>query len=315
MSTVQPELPTPKRSNKAFYIIFIVLLIGANIYLYLNNRNTSSTLENVSTEKEKLDSTYKQLTHDYKKTLAELEEYRGKLAGADSQINVFKFALDNRKKEIQSILMKTNLDKNDLARARVLIEELKHEKDRMVLQFDSLKQAYQVLNEKFDTVSTHLSQTQTRVKGLESENKNLANVAKVLHISAVSVKGEKDKGKGQEKETNSVRHIDFLRLGFSVEKNAVADAGSKTIYYRISTPENKLLYNASKGGGIMTSKDDGSEIRYTGKIEFDYNNQKMPLNTKWVPDTKLQKGDYQIEFYSEGYSIGAAKFTLNNSLF
>ena len=72
MSIPNSELPTPKRSNKAIYIVFIVLLIGANIYLYLNNRSTNNSLETVSGEKEKLDSTYKQLNHDYQKALAEI---------------------------------------------------------------------------------------------------------------------------------------------------------------------------------------------------------------------------------------------------
>ncbi len=315
MSIPNSELPTPKRSNKAIYIVFIVLLIGANIYLYLNNRSTNNSLETVSGEKEKLDSTYKQLNHDYQKALAEIEQYKGENAQLDSLVRVKSFALDQRKKEIQQILMKTNMDKNDLARARQLIEELKHEKDRMVFQFDSLKTAYKILSAKFDTVSTHLNTTQRKVENLQTENQNLSLVAKVLHITSVSVKGAKDKGKGQEKETNSVRHLDFLRIAFMVEKNTIASSGSNRIYYRIATPQNKLLYNANKGGGVMTSKEDGSEIRYTGKIEFDYNNQRTAISTKWIPDTKLEKGDYQIEFYNEGTSIGVAKFTLNNSLF
>ena len=255
------------------------------------------------------------MSHDYQKALAEIEQYKGENAALDSLVRVKSFALDERKKEIQQILMKTNLDQKDLDRARQLIDQLKHEKDRMVVQFDSLKTAYKLLSEKLDTVSTHLTQSQKRVTGLETENQNLATVAKVLHISAVSIKGEKDKGKGVEKETNSVRHIDYLRISFNVEKNTVAEIGTKAIYYRISSPENKLLYNPNKGGGTMTSKEDGSEIRYTGKIEFEYNNQKLPLSTKWIPDLKLQKGDYQVKFYSEGYSIGSAKFSLNNSLF
>ncbi len=315
MSIPNSELPTPKRSNKAIYIVFIVLLIGANIYLYLNNRSTNNNLETVSGEKEKLDSTYKQLNHDYQKALAEIEQFKGENAQLDSLVRVKSFALDERKKEIQQILMKTNLDKNDLARARQLIEELKHDKDRMVMQFDSLKQAYSILSVKYDTVSNHLSKTQKKVENLETENQNLASVAKVLHISGVSVKGEKDKGKGQEKETNSVRHLDYLRIAFLVEKNTVVSSGANTIYYRISSPQNKLLYNPNKGGGAMTSKEDGSEIRYTGKLDIDYNNQRTPISTKWMPDTKLEKGDYQIEFYNAGTSIGVAKFTLNNSLF
>jgi archaellum component FlaC len=308
-----PELPTPKRSNKAIYIVFIILLIGANVFLYLNNRNTSTTLETVSTEKEKLDSTYKQLQHDYEKALAEIEEFKGENAALDSLVRIKQYALDERKKEIQKILMKTNLDKQDLDRARVLIEQLKREKDRIVLQFDSLKIAYQTLNTKLDTVSSHLDRSKKQVNKLQTENEVLAEAANVLHLTNISLMGAKEKG-GKEKETNSVRHLEYLRISFVVERNNVVASGIKTIYYRIANPENKLIYNPNKGGGIMISKEDNAEVRYTGKAEFDYTNAKKPISIKWIPESKLQKGDYTIEFYSEGYSIGTAKLTLNNSL-
>ena len=313
--SIPTELPTPKRSNKAIYIVFIILLVVDNIYLYLNNRSTSTTLETVSTEKEKLDSTYQQLSHDYKKTLAEVEELKGRNAFLDSSIRVKEFALDQKRKEYEQVRSSKLSDEDKIAKLNQLIQELAKAKQDLMTEVAEWKTKYEQVSRKLDTVSTNLATTQKQVTGLKEENQNLTSVAKILHISGVSVKGAKDKGKGQEKETNSVRHLDYLRLAFMVEKNTVTRSGSNVICYRISTPQNKLLYNPNKGGGMMTSKEDGSEIRYTGKIEFDYANQRIPISSKWIPDTKLEKGDYQIEFYNDGISIGVTKFTLNNSLF
>jgi len=233
----------------------------------------------------------------------------------DSLVRVKQFALDQKRREYEQIAQSNASEKEKLAKLNQLVAELNQAKQDLVKEVAEWKTKYEIVSKKLDTVSTNLATTQKQVVGLQGENQNLTSVAKVLHISAVSVKGEKDKGKGQEKETNSVRHLDYLRISFTVEKNSIAALGTNAIYYRIASPQNKLLYNPNKGGGVMTSKDDGSEIRYTGKIEFEYANQRIPISAKWIPDLKLEKGDYQVEFYNEGTSIGTAKFTLNNSLF
>jgi hypothetical protein len=309
------ELPKPKRSVKAFYIVFFILLIGANVYLYITNRSTQSDLTNITTQKDSLETEYNNLTRSYKKTLAELEEEKGKNSALDSLVRVKQFALDEKRKEFEQIKMSDLSKEEKIAKMKDLIEQINKEKESLTKEVAEWKQKYEVVSRKLDTVSTDLASSKKQVNGLQEENKNLSSVASVLHISQVSVNGAKDKGKGEEKMTNNVKHLDYLRIAFFVEKNVVAQSGTSQIYYRISTPENKLLYNPNKGGGIMTSKEDGSEIRYTGKIEFDYQNQRTPISFKYTPDAKLEKGNYVVEFYNNGVSIGTAKFALTSSLF
>ncbi|MFM2048514.1 MAG: hypothetical protein RI955_1062 [Bacteroidota bacterium] len=313
MSETNPELTTPKKSNKAVYIVLILLLVGANVFLYINNRNNSNAVETLTGEKEQLDSTYKQLEHDYKKTLAELEEQRGKNAALDSLLQRKEYALNANQNEMRILLGKENLSKKELERAKELINQLKHEQNDMQAKYEDLQKQYQTLTKQYDTVKTDLHTTKEKVKGLETENATLSEVAKTLHISNIVINGEKEKGKGKEKITNSVRHLDYIKISFDVEKNTIVTSGNQTIYYRISTPLNKLLYNPNKGGGIMTAADN-TEIRYTGKIEFNFNKEKIPMMDKFTPDAKLEKGKYQVEFYQNGTSIGTANFTLNASL-
>jgi predicted nuclease with TOPRIM domain len=313
MSEINSENTPPKKSNKVPYIILLILLIGANVFLYINNSKNSTALETVITEKNQLDSTYKQLEHDYKKTLAELEDQKGKNAELDKLLQEKIQALQTNQNEMKVFLGRQNLSKKELERAKELINQLKHEQNDMQTKYDDLQQQFTILTKKYDTATTELHTTKEKVKGLESENATLGEVARTLHVSNIVINGEKEKGKGKEKLTNSVRHLDYIRISFDVEKNNIIDAGNQTIYYRIASPENKLLYNPNKDGGIMTAADK-TEIRYTGKAEFSYNKEKTPISIKFTPDAKLMKGKYQVEFYQNGTSIGTESFTLNASL-
>jgi hypothetical protein len=313
MSEINPEVNTPKKSNKAVYIIFILLLVGANVFLYINNRNNSTALEVVSNEKEQLDSTYKQLEHDYKKTLAELEEQKGENAALDSLKRRMEYALHANQNEMRLLLGKENLSKKELERAKELINQLKKEQNEMTAKYDELQKQYQYLTKQFDTAKTDLHSTKEKVKVLEADNAVLGDAAKTLHVSNIIINGEKEKGKGKEKITNSVRHLDYIHIVFDVEKNKlVENASNQTIYFRIASPENKLVYN-SKDAGIMTTVDNG-DVKYSGKADFTYSNEKMPISIKFTPDAKLIKGKYQVEFYHNGKSIGTGNFTLNASI-
>lgn len=313
MSETNAELGTPKKSNKAVYIIFILLLVGANVFLYINNKSNSNALEVVTNEKFQLDSTYKQLEHDYKKTLAELEEQRGENAALDSLKRRMEYALHSNQNEMRMLLGKENLSKKELERAKELIAQLRKEQLEMNAKYEELQKQYQYLTKQYDTAKTDLHTTKEKVKVLEADNAVLGDAAKTLHVSNIVINGEKEKGKGKEKITNSVRHLDYIHIRLEVEKNKLVENGSsQTIYYRIASPENKLVYN-SKDAGIMSTVDNG-DVKYTGKAEFTYNNDKTPLSIKFYPDAKLIKGKYQIEFYHNGKSIGTGNLTLNASL-
>ncbi len=313
----EPNTTTPgkKSNNKIVYIIMFLLLLGLNVFMYFNNRNTVAEKEQLKVEKEKVDSAKLQLERDYQHALAEIEQYKGEKASLDSQIHVYEFALKSKKNEIATILMKNNLDKEDLAKALRLISELKMSNNSYLRTIDSFRVANQLIARRLDTVQTNL-QTQVRQNDeLKVENTTLQRLGSILRIMNVHITGENEKGKGKEKETTNIKRIDYLKITFDVDQNRVAEPGDKIIYFRITDPNRNLLFDMDKGSGTLRTAESNLEVKYTGKVGFNYDGRVKNISTKWSSKAKLAKGDYKVEYYYDGYLIATSSFKLSSGLF
>jgi hypothetical protein len=315
MADSTSQTPSKKSNNKIVYLVMILLLVGLNVFMYITKVKTEDANKNILSEKAKVDSAKTQLERDYVHALAEIEQYKGQNAALDSLLYVKIDALNAKKNEINKILIRQNIDKEDLSKALRLIGELKIANNNYIRVIDSFKVANQIISKKLDKVEESLVTTVKINDDLKVENSTLQRLGSILRIMNVHIIGEVDKGKGKEKETTNVKRLNYLKIQFDVDQNRVAEPGDKTIYYKITCPDNSIMYDSNKGSGTLSLSENNVEVKYTGKATFNYDGRAKKIATQWTPKVKLLKGEYKVEYYFDGYLIATSTFNLTSSIF
>ncbi len=300
-----------QNSNRwVVYTIIAVLLIGLNVFMYFK---TSNEKKAILADKSKVDSAYSQLERDYKRSIAEIEQYKGANAALDSLVQIKEAALKSKKEEIKLMLAKQNLDQQDLNLAIRKIADLKRENNRMLGTIDSFRRANEIIIEKLNTTQANLDESKKTNEHLNEENTRLTKVGSVLRIINVKASTGNDKGK-KDKETDKARKADFIKINFDVAENKIANKGDKTMYYRIIGPTKNLIKD-KKGSDNFSLAEGSDELQSSGKVNFDFDGSQASLSVKCHPKDKLNKGDYRVEFYSEGVLVGVSTFKLEGGLF
>ena len=108
------------------------------------------------------------------------------------------------------------------------------------------------------------------------------------------------------KETDRVDRMVNLMVCFTLRENAIAEAGSKTVFMRVIRPD-ALLITISPDN-IFKYGDDN--LIYTESRTIDYLNQDIEMCIYVDNNGDFIKGAYQVELYLEGALIGMGSFTL-----
>ena len=305
-----PENSGQKKDNNRnltpLLILIIALLLASNAWFYFNGKHT----ESVQTTKINADSArIKELEDDYKKALTDLNSYKNQ----DSTLNDSIRSIMTKFENVRAALIK--------AHASGQMSQAMYDKEKKLLQ-DKIKE----LMDQVTTLNTKLNKQLVRNDSLgkavaDQEMKNTSltkdlkaskainDVASALHARSIEAYGVKVKNSGKEIETSHASKTDKIKISFSVDENRVTEAGKKTIYVRVITPEGTPIYNESEGSGI-TVLNSGEKLRYSVKGDFDYNNAEKQLGMYVKSSTGYAKGTYKIELYERGYQIGTGNFTL-----
>jgi hypothetical protein len=155
--------------------------------MYITKVKTEDAKKNILSEKAKVDSAKTQLERDYVHALAEIEQYKGQNAALDSLLYVKIDALNAKKNEINKILIRQNIDKEDLSKALRLIGELKIANNNYIRVIDSFKVANQIISKKLDKVEESLVTTVKINDDLKVENSTLQRLGSILRIMNVRI--------------------------------------------------------------------------------------------------------------------------------
>ena len=220
------------------------------------------------------------------------------------------------KSNISSILKRKNATDSELGLAKQMIGELNGKIDGLFTEIEKLKGENQQLtssNQQLNTDKTkltadkenlvqNLSTTKTEKKQLEEK----VDVASTLHASSIGIAALKVNNSGKEKETNTAKRANLIRITFYLDENRVTPSGTKDIFVIVTTPDGKII---SEGGTFLT-REEGTKA-YTSKVSVNYEQGKVtPVNFDWRQTEKYKEGDYKIEIYNNGFKIGQGIKTL-----
>lgn len=321
------------KSNRGLSTILWVLLgasIIGNAYLLMDRSKMSDQVQqqvDKITESEQLNA---ELEKQYYEALSDLEEMRGSNDELNTMIETQKEELKQQKNKIASLIK----NGKDLKSARAELVILKSQAAEYVAQIETLRSENEKLSEINLTLekekgdlsvqveeSTQMNNELTTAKAalisekeiLSKENEDLAakvNVASVINVSNITIKGIKLRDNGKERAKNKANKINHLKVCFDLEDNNVAEAGIEQFFIRILNPDGETMTFENFGSGIMVESESGNQIRYTLIKGVQYNNDAANTCFDWAPEIEWASGEYGLQVFNKGFLVGESAFAL-----
>lgn len=98
-----------------------------------------------------------------------------------------------------------------------------------------------------------------------------------------------------------------FRIGFSVVKNITAETGERTLYIRITKPDNSVLTKSEAN----TFSYENRQLTYSIKKYIEYNGEEQEITVYWDVNEYLYAGAYRVDIFADGILIGSQSFTLD----
>jgi len=315
-NTPQPSngaSPTPNQNgkNKIRGIIttaLVIALLGTWGYIIFDKNKTresisqrDSTIVTTLSQRDQLQKELDDATlhYDMLKTSNSMK---------DSTIIARDREIENKKSRIQTLLSQVNLSQTQLKEARSLIASLKTDVEGYKQQIETLKGENLQLtreNEQITEQRKAIQQNYDSAQFVIREKENIIDVGSTLHASNFDVVGINEKG-SREKETNTAKKVDKLRISFDIDENLITQTGTKDIYVCITAPDGTPVAVEALGSGTFSTRE-GLEKIYTQKVEINYTqNKRQRVSFDWKQNAKFSTGDYKVEVYNNGFKIGEA---------
>lgn len=308
--------------------IIIALLLGTNIFLFVNKFQQGSVIEKQGEELTSVQKLNDELEKQYNEANQQLEEMKGTNTELNALIDKQKGELSQQKDKIASMIN----DAKDLRSAKAELGKLRGTVDSYLAQIKDLQGKNDVLTETNSVLTTEKTELQQNLvtertnkeqaiaakeaitvekTKIETEKENLNRIASVVKTSDIVAEGFTLKSSGKEVKKKYAENIQRLKLCFNLAQNDIAAGGPETFYVRLISPTGETLQTADTGGGQFKSTK-GEDIPYTYTKVVDYNKDAMNVCTVW--DTKnaltLKKGNYDVEIWNKTFLCGKGTFTL-----
>lgn len=279
----------------------IIALIIAVIY-FINKakekeQEVAEVAEMMVFEKEQVEREFQDLTTEFDGYTVNIKN--------DS---LFKL-LDDQKTKVTQLLEELRVTKATNARR---IAELRKELAtvrsvmiRYVNQIDSLNAENKVLKTENTEVKrkyTEASQTAEKLaKDKESLNEVVTRASK-LDMTSFSMLTLNSKNR----KTTWFSQIANLQFNYTIAKNITAQTGQKTLYLRLTRPDDEVMSKSSANLFQFENK----KVLFSAKKDFEYTGDAISDVIYWKVEEILQQGTYRAEFFVDGSMIGSYTFVI-----
>ena len=110
----------------------------------------------------------------------------------------------------------------------------------------------------------------------------------------------------RDKRAKKVKDVVKFNIGFTVVKNITAEAGERTLYIRITKPDNDVLTKSSSN----TFTYENRTLNYSIKKYIEYNGEEQQIVVYWNVEEFLYAGNYRVDIFADGTLIGSQRFAL-----
>lgn len=278
--------------------LLVLLLIGVTVLLISEKRTNNELVQEFNLEKEDLENQYT----DFAKQYDEL-----KLTVSNDSLSVL---LEQEQLKTQRLLEELRTVKStnatEIRRLKKELATLRKVMIGYINQIDSLSRLTNHQKEVIADVTRKYNVASQQISNLSEEKKNLnkkVTLAAQLDATNINIQATNKRGKKAKK----VKDVVKLKINFTIVKNITAETGERTLYVRITKPDNDALSkNASN-----TFPYENRELAYSIKKYIEYNGEEQSVTVYWDVEEFLYAGSYRVDIFSDGTLIGSQSFNLD----
>ncbi|OAV65911.1 hypothetical protein Barb4_03155 [Bacteroidales bacterium Barb4] len=298
------ELKENKEVNKLSLLtvvvaVLILVVAGAVYYIFRQQKQMEDMEQGYELDKEMLADEYQELSVQY-------EGYKFSVNN-DSLMSL----LATEQAKVQRIQEELRTVKATNTRR---INELKKELETLrtimrgyVIQIDSLNRENEQLKTENKQVVTQYRQAAAQAATLQKEKTQLTErVTLAGRLDAVDITVRPTNRRS--KTVKRIKQMEQFEITFKITRNITASTGEKTIYIRLTKPDDDVLIK----GRTDVFPFEGKDISYSIKRIIEYDGEETPITMYWDIEEYLSSGTYRADIFADGNHIGRKAFTLDN---
>ncbi|MFZ4726612.1 MAG: hypothetical protein ACOYMD_14345 [Paludibacter sp.] len=281
-------------------VVVIAALTIAVVYLVRKGQEKEKEMADVvammNFEKEQVEKEFSDLN-------SEFDGYTSNIRN-DSLLKL----LQDQKTKVQQLLNELRITKSTNAiRIAQLKKELATVRTVMIQyvnQIDSLNSLNKELKTENVEVHRKFEAASETVQKLSKEKENLnqvVNRASVMEVTNFSMTPLNSNNK----KTSWFSQTANLQFNFSITKNVTAQPGEKTVYLRITRPDDDVLTKSPNNVFQYENK----KINYSASKKIEYTGDAVDDVLYWKVGEILPKGTYRADFFIDGNRVGSFSFT------
>ncbi|MDR0940800.1 MAG: hypothetical protein LBM68_01085 [Bacteroidales bacterium] len=173
------------------------------------------------------------------------------------------------------------------------VQEYIRENARLSHQVDSLGYVSKAKQMQLDTMEVQNYQNTRRIEELSQK----VEIGSQLRISDIQVKAYNSRQKAATK----AKQIHQIGVTGTILKNTLTEAGTKTVFMRITTPSGIVITQSPNNQFDFEEK----TIMFSEKKDVQYNNVDTNIEMYYnIGEGQLEPGLYRITLFSEGKEVG-----------
>ena len=273
-------------------ILLAILLIGVSVLFYMEKQTNKELTEEFQLEKEDLENQYADFSIQYDEL---------KMTVTNDSLSVL---LEQEQLKTQRLLEELRTVKStnatEIRRLKNELATLRKVMVGYINQIDSLNRLTAYQKEVIADVTKKYNAASQQISTLSEEKKSLnqkVTLAAQLDATNIVVTPTNKRGKVAKR----VKDITKIKISFTLAKNITAETGEKTIYLRITKPNNEVLSKSSSN----TFNYENRQLEYSIKKYIEYTGEEQTITVYWDVEEYMEAGTFRIDIFADGNLIGS----------
>ena len=291
-----------KNSNRRAILFITIALALVAVITFLIIQKINLERQNQLKE-EALDQAFVQLDSisneldDRILTISQLGGEIDTLLAIKTQLQAEKtLLLDRNERNKQSI--ETLQDKVEGYQELLLI------KDEEIKQLTTINEKLLSENSDLKVETAELSQSIRNINKEKEQLQEQVALVSRLKVEGMTVYAVKDSRERADEFRN--RHIDELKITFTIGENLVAPIEGKELLLRIVAPDGNVLFDVTKGSGTFIFE--GREQFFTARKEILFDRSAQLVTLQYDKGSEFAVGRHEVEVYTDQYLMGKGSF-------
>lgn len=279
-------------------IVVLILAAGILTYLFLDQKKANSEMAQLfELEKQEMENEYTRFANQY-------DELQFQISN-DSLIDVLESEKLKTQRLLEELRSVKSTNASEISRLKKELASVRAVLRTYIVQIDSLNKLNQALTNENKEVKQKYTEAARQINNLSQEKKNLNEkvaLASQLDVTNIWITPKNKRDKTVSKVKDIVKFV----IGFTIVKNITAPTGERTLYIRITKPDNDVLTkNASN-----TFEYENRTLAYSIKKYIEYTGEEQAVTVYWNVEEFLYAGTYRVDVFADGTMIGSQRFTL-----